>query len=97
MKDPFYLSHLNLIHHRKLFQQAKVGDYFQYSFSYSLAEIVKMAEDYGVKVRYQEPDSMAYKRFGCNTVKVIEKEVPIEIPKSVLFNPQMLMIHMKGN
>ncbi len=90
MKDPYYISPLNEYSHKIFFRRAKVGDYFQYSFKYSLEEIINMTRKCGIEVKYQGPGTTAFKNYGCGVVKVVKIVTKLSEPE--LFDPKMLII-----
>lgn len=90
MKEPIgFISPINILDHEICFKKAKVGDLIDYSLAYSIEEIKGKAGKFGLQLKHQPPGSLAYKRFGCNIMKVVKK---IElIPKPLMFDPNMLV------
>jgi len=93
MREPIgFISPINPPKHVKIFSEAKVGDLIDYSLAYSPEEVKKKAEKFGLKLQYQTPNTEAYRRYGSNIMKVIEKNKNNScVIKPVTFDPKMLM------
>lgn len=95
------MSHKKLTENNKhiFWSLARVGQTYTYSMAFMLNDIKKMAKENGFIVRYNEPNTPLYKKYGSlnftivssgvDVTSIVDEEKPIKMiftPTSIHFN-----------
>lgn len=92
MRDPLYLS--PVLSYKKFFERLKVGDFIEYSLSFTKKDVIELCEKYGFKATSCNRSECDYYGISClmkvsGTIKEEKEEIKHEIS---YFNPEELVL-----